>query len=141
CGLRLNAGTLEILKPIALEAPRLGVLNVHPGILPKYRGSSAVEWSLFNGDPVGVTAHIMDAGIDTGPIVQIKRVDISRCRTYHDIRIAAFEASFECAAKAAIALLAGTVVPAAQGEGTYWSPIDDTNLAQVIEKAAEAGRA
>jgi methionyl-tRNA formyltransferase len=136
--LAINGGCIEIIKPIALNAPRLGILNIHPGILPKYRGCCAVEWSLHSGDPVGVTAHLMDASIDTGPIVAIKHVDVTLCRDYQDIRIAAFRASFGLAAEAARSLLEGRSVPKPQGEGTYWKPIDDERLARVIAAAKRA---
>jgi folate-dependent phosphoribosylglycinamide formyltransferase PurN len=51
-------------------APR-GVLNCHSGILPRYRGMDVVEWALLEGagSGVGLTTHIMDAGVDTGPIL------------------------------------------------------------------------
>ena len=136
--LAINGGVIEIIKPTALDAPRLGILNIHPGILPKYRGCCAVEWSLHNGDPVGVTAHIMDASIDTGPIVAIKQVDVTLCRDYQDIRVAAFRASFAIAAEAARWLLEGRIVPKPQGEGTYWKPIDDERLARVMAAAKRA---
>jgi methionyl-tRNA formyltransferase len=52
-----------------LELPRLGVLNVHPSALPKYRGREPLLWAIRNGDPfMGVTIHRMNERIDTGPI-------------------------------------------------------------------------
>ncbi len=44
-------------------------LNVHPGILPGYRGLDPVLWSVYNNDPVGATVHRIDANIDSGPIL------------------------------------------------------------------------
>lgn len=53
-----------------LELPRLGVLNVHPSALPKYRGPSPVPWTIRNGDPfMGLTIHRMTERIDAGPIL------------------------------------------------------------------------
>ncbi|MFI5781905.1 methionyl-tRNA formyltransferase [Nocardia sp. NPDC051570] len=50
--------------------PRLGTLNIHDSLLPKYAGFSPLIWALINGDPqVGVTAHLMDERLDAGPIV------------------------------------------------------------------------
>ena len=58
------------LPPAALEIPPLGILNVHPSLLPAGRGPEPVFWTLRRGEPVtGVTVHRMDAGFDTGPIV------------------------------------------------------------------------
>jgi methionyl-tRNA formyltransferase len=61
-----------IRKPI-LQIPRLGVLNCHMGLLPRYRGMDVVEWPVI--DPmegernIGLTLHFMDEGVDTGPIL------------------------------------------------------------------------
>jgi folate-dependent phosphoribosylglycinamide formyltransferase PurN len=60
----------NILRKQLLEVPRLGVLNAHLGLLPEIRGMSSPEWSRLRNVPVGVTIHYMDAGIDTGPILQ-----------------------------------------------------------------------
>lgn len=62
-------GGVGILKPEMLAAPRLGFLNIHPGRLPQYRGNSCPEWALYNGDDIWATAHLIDAGIDTGPVI------------------------------------------------------------------------
>ncbi|MCD6030110.1 MAG: fmt [Thermomicrobiales bacterium] len=52
-----------------VEAPPLGILNVHPSLLPAGRGAEPVFWTLRRGERVtGVTVHRMDAGLDTGPI-------------------------------------------------------------------------
>ena len=54
----------------AREIPPLGILNVHPSLLPAGRGPEPVFWALRRGEPVtGVSVHRMDAGFDTGPIV------------------------------------------------------------------------
>lgn len=60
----------NILRTQLLEVPRLGVVNSHLGLLPEIRGMSSPEWSLVRNVPVGVTIHYMDAGIDTGPVLQ-----------------------------------------------------------------------
>ncbi len=50
--------------------PRLGTLNVHDSLLPRYAGFAPLNWALINGETqVGVTAHLMDAELDAGPIV------------------------------------------------------------------------
>jgi methionyl-tRNA formyltransferase len=50
--------------------PRFGCLNLHPSLLPRWRGPEPVLWALKSGDPVtGVTVHLMDGGFDTGPVV------------------------------------------------------------------------
>jgi methionyl-tRNA formyltransferase len=77
----------NILRKELLEVPRLGVLNVHLGLLPEIRGMSSPEWSLLNRVPVGITIHYMDAGIDTGPVLQrCEFPDVARCESLSDLR-------------------------------------------------------
>jgi len=64
----LVLGGSRILKKNILEIPKMGVLNAHPGILPKYRGVDVISWAILNGDNIGVTVHLVDEGIDTGRI-------------------------------------------------------------------------
>lgn len=53
-----------------LALPRLGALNIHPALLPDYRGPEPIFWQFREGEPrLGVTVHQMDAGFDTGPLV------------------------------------------------------------------------
>ncbi len=62
-------GGSRILRPPVINIPRIGVLNAHPGLLPAYRGVDVIHWALHNGDPLGVTVHFVNAGVDTGAIV------------------------------------------------------------------------
>jgi methionyl-tRNA formyltransferase len=70
-----------------LELPRLGVLNVHPSALPRYRGPSPVLWAIRNGDPfMGVTVHRMTARIDAGPILaQVDDIPVPDQVTSQDV--------------------------------------------------------
>lgn len=75
-----KAGVIYRTRTIA--AFRLGILNPHIGMLPEYRGRSVMEWSLLQGDPVGITVFFVDEGIDTGQrIVVAEAVDVSKCRS------------------------------------------------------------
>ncbi|PYR20238.1 MAG: hypothetical protein DMF94_12655 [Acidobacteria bacterium] len=66
-----------ILPQDVLDVPRLGVVNVHGGLLPEYRGGHVMQWALINGEAeTGVTLHYMDAGIDTGPMIADARFPI-----------------------------------------------------------------
>jgi folate-dependent phosphoribosylglycinamide formyltransferase PurN len=77
----------NILRKQLLDVPRLGVLNVHLGLLPELRGMSSPEWSLLNHVPLGITVHLMDAGIDTGPILQRYELpDVNRSKSLSDLR-------------------------------------------------------
>lgn len=59
-----------ILPPSVLEVPPLGCVNLHPALLPEYRGTNVIQWALIHGEShTGMTLHQMDEGIDTGPIL------------------------------------------------------------------------
>lgn len=79
-------GGVGILRDALLDAPSLGWLNVHPGALPSYRGNACPEWAILNGDDVVATAHLIDQGIDTGPIVFAERFRIERDWDYYRFR-------------------------------------------------------
>ena len=67
-----------ILKPEVLEGFRIGVLNIHPGITPAYRGLNPIEWAILEGTQPAVTLHLIDAGIDTGPVIEQQVVRLER---------------------------------------------------------------
>ncbi len=56
------------IPPAALAVPRLGFLNLHPSLLPAYRGPQPLFWQLRDGATTGATVHYMDEGLDTGDI-------------------------------------------------------------------------
>jgi methionyl-tRNA formyltransferase len=60
----------QILPQAILDVPRLGCVNVHTSLLPKYRGAAPIQWAILNDESeTGVTIMKMDAGLDTGPIL------------------------------------------------------------------------
>ena len=71
--LLLLAGA-PVLPATLLQVPRVGTLNAHPGLLPRYRGVDVVAHAVLDGGPIGATVHFVDAGIDTGGIVS--RVEV-----------------------------------------------------------------
>ena len=74
----------RILGTAAIAIPRWGVLNLHSGLLPEYRGVMATFWAMLNNEPsIGCTLHhIVDGTIDTGPVVGRAAVATDRRRTY-----------------------------------------------------------
>lgn len=67
----------QILKQNILDIPPLGVINVHASLLPKYRGSSPIQWAIMNGEKyTGITIMRTDIGLDTGDIYFSKKIDI-----------------------------------------------------------------
>jgi methionyl-tRNA formyltransferase len=60
----------KILPEEILNMPKLGCINVHASLLPKYRGAAPIQWALINGEKItGVTTMLMDKGLDTGDIL------------------------------------------------------------------------
>lgn len=60
----------QILSQEILDMPKLGCINVHASLLPKYRGAAPVQWCLYNGETeTGITTMLMDAGMDTGAML------------------------------------------------------------------------
>jgi methionyl-tRNA formyltransferase len=81
-----------IYRDATIDSFRLGILNHHIGILPAYRGRSVLEWSILQGDPVGITVFFIDAGIDTGArIVILEEVDISGCKSVAEAKAYLFD--------------------------------------------------
>ena len=76
----------KIVPQAILELPRLGALNVHPSLLPLYRGATPLQAQLRDGVAVGgVTVIMMDAGMDTGDIVAQERSPIDARETYGEL--------------------------------------------------------
>jgi methionyl-tRNA formyltransferase len=83
--LGIHAGAGLLRRPL-IDAFRLGVLNAHMGVLPAYRGMNVAEWAVLEGAPVGCTVHLIDSGIDTGPILATREVDIAGCDSIAALR-------------------------------------------------------
>lgn len=73
----LVLGNTGIIKNNILTIPSIGTLNVHPGILPQYKGLDSIYWASYNKDfaNIGITVHFVDEGIDTGNIISKTYVD------------------------------------------------------------------
>ena len=115
-----------ILKAPVIAIPRLGVLNLHSGVLPDYRGVLATFRALLNGDrQIGCTLHyIRDATIDTGDVVQISRIAVDSRRSLLWHVLALYPVGIEMIAAALARLADGrTLESAAQlpTSGSYYS--------------------
>jgi len=67
----------QLLKKPLLESPLQGVLNVHPSILPKYRGPAPIQWAILDGcHQTGISIIQLDEGLDTGDVLQLEKVSI-----------------------------------------------------------------
>ncbi|MCL2621820.1 MAG: methionyl-tRNA formyltransferase [Firmicutes bacterium] len=81
----------QMLRQNVLELCKYGVINVHPSLLPKYRGSSPVQWAIINGETVsGVTIMHTDIGMDTGDIICQETLEILPTETTYDYKLRVF---------------------------------------------------
>jgi methionyl-tRNA formyltransferase len=72
-------GWSQIAGPAVLSAPRLGVLGMHPTLLPEGRGRAAIPWAILKGlEKTGVSLFKMDEGVDTGPIAAQVEIPLSK---------------------------------------------------------------
>ena len=137
CALLVNAGTPRKLGRAILDAPRQGVLNVHPGILPKYRGATCVEWALYHDDPVGNTAHFMTEEYDAGPILATEAYRFARGADYVDVRVRIYRESIRLMADTLAELLDhGTCIAdcTPQPDGAAFTPIPDTLFREALDR-------
>lgn len=76
----------RILPKDVLEAPRLGCVNVHASLLPKYRGAAPITWAVVRGEPeTGITLMRMDEGMDTGAMLEKLTTEIGPDETAGDL--------------------------------------------------------
>jgi hypothetical protein len=140
CALLINGGTPRKLGTELLHTPRQGVLNVHPGVLPKYRGATCVEWAIYNDEAVGNTAHFMTEGYDEGPILKVESYRFPRASDYVDIRVRVYREAQRLMAEAVLDVLTRGLTPAdlpAQPEGSCFRPIPDDKLEEAIRRVEE----
>jgi methionyl-tRNA formyltransferase len=84
--LRLDLGVVvaygHILRPEVLAIPRLGMINVHASLLPRWRGAAPIPWAILSGDTdTGVSIMQMEAGLDSGPVLLRSRTPIGDSET------------------------------------------------------------
>lgn len=114
---------LLLPRPI-LEAPRLGCLNIHPSLLPRWRGAAPIQRAIMAGDTeTGVAIMQMEPGLDTGPVLAERRTRIGPEETAADLeqRLAAMGAALMAGTLARLPLPA---VPQAEAGVTYAHKID-----------------
>lgn len=72
----------KILPKEILDIPKLGCINVHGSLLPKYRGAAPIQWAIINGDKItGITTMYMDVGMDSGDMILKEEVEIGQDET------------------------------------------------------------
>lgn len=137
-----NAGTPRKLKRQIFDGVTHGCINVHPGILPFYRGCSAVEWAIFNDDKIGNTAHFMTEEYDEGNIIASEWYEFPKDTNYQSIRTRVYKDGVALAGRALREvfdknLLPTDGIPQDSRLGKYWSPIPDDKFKSVLKKISD----
>jgi methionyl-tRNA formyltransferase len=103
-----------------LGIPRIGVLNLHPALLPHNRGWHTPNWAILDETPIGATLHFMDSGVDTGDIVAQAELEIRPEDTAHTLYGRLLELEVELFREAWPLLASGNPPrqPQARDEGT-----------------------
>lgn len=107
----------RILPPEVLEIPRHGCLNIHPSLLPRYRGPSPVVSALLEAEETtGVTVMLVDEGMDSGPIVVQQSTEVGPEETAASLTSRLFRAGGDLLASTLPRWFAGDLVPIPQDE-------------------------
>ena len=100
----------QILKAAILQTPRLGVINCHPSLLPRYAGPQPEFWMLTNGEPVaGITVHVMTEKIDAGDIVAQQELLVGENENVGQLLQRQYHAAATLLTESANAMAQGTV--------------------------------
>jgi methionyl-tRNA formyltransferase len=113
-----------ILPPVVLAMPRLGCVNIHGSLLPRWRGAAPIQRAILAGDAeTGVTIMQLDAGLDTGAVLLERRRPIGSHETAGDLHDVLADLGAAALLEALDGLAAGTLKPRAQpAEGVSYAP-------------------
>jgi methionyl-tRNA formyltransferase len=115
----------QILPPAILDFPPLGCVNVHPSLLPKYRGAAPFQMAIIKGETrTGVSVYRMDQGMDTGPLLLTREVEIGADETAEELGKRLAEIGGALVVEAIKGLKQGTLKPRPQDEqGASYAPL------------------
>jgi methionyl-tRNA formyltransferase len=115
----------QIVPARLLTIPRLGWLNLHGSLLPRYRGAAPIHWAIANGDTVtGLTTMQIDAGMDTGPMLLRHEVEIGSDENAPELAARMSAIGAVLIAKSLLRFDRGEISPAAQEEkNASYAPI------------------
>lgn len=107
----------KLLPKAVLDIPKLGCINVHGSLLPKYRGAAPIQWAVLNGDKItGITTMFMGEGIDTGDMLLKEETPIYEDETSGELFDRLKLIGAELLIKTLVLLENGSVVPVKQEE-------------------------
>ena len=137
----IQGGVSFIFTQDMINTAKLCVLNIHPGKLPEYRGNSAPEWAIYNGDLVHITGHVIDQGIDTGPIITQKVLNYKQYINYYEFRSNIYRACADVLIKSLKILnkngIENSTNVQSEENAQYRDRISDEKLSVVKEKFLE----
>ena len=117
----------KILPKELLDIPKMGCINVHGSLLPKYRGAAPIQWSVLNGDKeTGITTMYMDVGMDTGDMILKEKVKIGEDETTGEL--------WDKLSKVGAKLLVETLEKIERGIAPREKQGEDFNLAPMLSK-------
>jgi methionyl-tRNA formyltransferase len=128
----VSHGYRHILTPDVIAAAEVAV-NVHIGYLPWNRGASPNLWSFVDGTPKGVTLHLMDAGIDTGPIIAQQQVPLSDLETLRSSYAKLQQAAFRLFVSTWPSIRERTFVAVPQPEGGSFHTVAQTRATGLLD--------
>ena len=122
----------KILPKEILEIPKLGCINVHGSLLPKYRGSAPIQWAVINGDKVtGITTMYMDIGMDTGDMILKKETEIGENETTGELWERLSKMGGELLVETLSKIEKGTAPRIPQGEEFSMAPMLNKEMSQI----------
>lgn len=126
-----------IIKDEVLQIPGLRALNLHASLLPFNRGSHPILWAILDGTPLGVTIHQIDKGLDTGPIVLQKEIQlVARNKSLREVYEKINTALIDIFCTNWINLREGNYIPIPQaGPGTYHRSAIGHDFVSSLEKS------
>lgn len=122
-----------ILPQAILDTPRLGCVNIHASLLPRWRGAAPIQRAVLAGDTeTGITIMQMEAGLDTGPILMMERILIGPDATAGQIHDALSQLGANLVIRTLAALERGAITPVPQPEdGVTYAPKIDKDEARI----------
>lgn len=107
----------RIIPPWMLSLPRLGCVNLHASLLPKYRGAAPIQWAVAMGETVtGNTTMLLEEGLDTGPILVQQEIPIAPGQTAAELFDVLAKSGAPLVVKTLAGLDDGTITPARQDD-------------------------
>ncbi|AFZ34496.1 Methionyl-tRNA formyltransferase [Stanieria cyanosphaera PCC 7437] len=120
----------QILSTEMLQMPKLGCINVHGSILPKYRGAAPIQWSIYHGDQeTGITTMLMDEGMDTGNMLLKAYTPIELLDNAHQIAATLASQGADLLIETLLKLPALQPIPQDDSQATYARLIDKSDYA------------